>query len=381
MAPPSKRMSDTFSAYLRDVKHITDHTADPAQIHIENFIGYTRVPVGLAGPLDIRTLHGETQSICAPMATTEAALIASCSRGCKAINASGGVEYILGRERMSRGPAFQCVSPHHAHEFIQILASVQNTLCEMAESTSNHLKLVSLTPHLIGCYAHVMFYYTCADAAGQNMVTIATQRCCAWLMETYAAQYQIKRVSLDGQMASEKKPSWGNVQTPRGVEVTAWARLSDAACRDVLGCSSALLCKTLEMGQDACIRNGSHGNNIDAANVVTAIFVATGQDIACVVDSSWSHLSILYDQDTKDLTVSLYFPTLTVGIHGGGTSYETQREGLQIMKCSGSGLKGQFAGFIASFALGLELSTAAAFSNNTFARAHQTLRKGESAKL
>ncbi|RAH43504.1 substrate-binding domain of hmg-CoA reductase [Aspergillus brunneoviolaceus CBS 621.78] len=381
MAPPSKQMSETIRPYLEDVKHITDHDAKPSQIQIENFIGYTRVPVGLAGPLNIRTPDGEIFKICAPMATTEAALIASCSRGCKALNASGGVEYILGREGMSRGPAFLFVNPREAQNFIDILSYVENTLSEVAELTSNHLKLVSITPHLIGCYAHVVFNYTCGDAAGQNMVSIATQRCCVWLMETYAAQYKIKRFYVDGQMSSEKKPSWGNVVTPRGVEVTAWACLPGETCQEVLSCSAADLHDILHMAQDGCIRNGIHGSNIDTVNVLTSVFIATGQDAASVTDASWSHGSSFYDRARNSITVSMYFPSIPVGVVGGGTVYDTQREALEIMQCAGSEKKRQFAGFLACFALGLELSTAASVVTDTFAHAHQKLRKGESAKL
>ncbi|RAL14128.1 substrate-binding domain of hmg-CoA reductase [Aspergillus homomorphus CBS 101889] len=381
MAPPSKKMNDVFNQYLQDAKSITDHATNPSLIHIENFIGFTRVPVGLAGPLDIRNSDGENHRICAPMATTEAALIASCSRGCKALNASGGVEYILGREGMSRSPSFQFASPRDAQDFIQVLSYVENTLCEVAESTSNHLKLVDITPHLIGCYAHVVFNYTCGDAAGQNMVSIATQRCCTWLMDTYASQYKIKHSYVDGQMSSEKKPSWGHVKTPRGVEVTAWACLSDETCQEILGCTTSEFYDLLQMAKDGSIRNGIHGSNIDAVNVLTAVFIATGQDAASVADASWCHQSTFYDRATKSLTVSLYFPSLPVSVIGGGTSYDTQREALQIMQCAGSGKKRQLAGFLACFALALELSTAASVVTGTFAGAHQKLRKGENAKL
>ncbi|OJJ98644.1 hypothetical protein ASPACDRAFT_61376 [Aspergillus aculeatus ATCC 16872] len=381
MAPPSKRMSETIRPTSKMSSISPTTTPNPRRFKSENFIGYTRVPVGLAGPLNIRTPDGETFKTCAPMATTEAALIASCSRGCKALNASGGVEYIFGREGMSRGPAFLFANPREAQDFIMILFYVENILSEVAESTSNHLKLVSITPHLIGCYAHVVFNYTCGDAAGQNMVSIATQRCCVWLMETYAAQYKIKRFYVDGQMSSEKKPSWGNVVTPRGVEVTAWACLPDETCQEVLGCSVADLHDMLHMAQDGCIRNGIHGSNIDTVNVLTSVFIATGQDAASVADASWSHGSSFYDRARNSITVSMYFPSIPVGVVGGGTVYDTQREALEIMQCAGPKKKRQFAGFLVCFALGLELSTAALVVTDTFTHAHQKLRKGESAKL
>ncbi|PYH89596.1 substrate-binding domain of hmg-CoA reductase [Aspergillus ellipticus CBS 707.79] len=375
MSPPSSKTKAKFSQALSEAEHITRHNQDPFQVRIENFIGYTQVPVGLAGPLFIRTLDGAGQEICAPLATTEAALIASCCRGCKAANACGGVQYTTGDEGMSRGPSFELHTPSDAFKFVQALPELEDPLAKVAESTSKHLCLKSLTPHVIGSFVHILFNYTCGDAAGHNMVTIATERACAWVLKTVAGEYNIKNFYIEGQMASEKKASWGNVKTARGLEVTAWTSISDPVCRRVLGCSSEHLYEILQMGQEACIRNGQHGNNIDVANVLAAAFIATGQDAASITDASWSHLTPEYDRESERVTLSLYFPSLPVGVVGGGTRYATQQEALRIMRCDGAGKKRQLAGFIAAFALALEVSTAASVVNNTFAQSHERLAR------
>jgi len=66
----------------------------------ENVVGYTPIPVGVAGPLRI-----DGVALPIPMATTEGALVASTSRGCKALNAGGGVTTVLHKDAMTRGPA------------------------------------------------------------------------------------------------------------------------------------------------------------------------------------------------------------------------------------------------------------------------------------
>ena len=85
-----------------------------------------------------------------------------------------------------------------------------------------------------------------------------------------------------------------------------------------------------------------------------------------------------YDPASRNLQLSLYIPSLPVGVIGGGTCYDTQQEGLQIIQCSGPGLKEQFAGFIACFALALDLSAAAPVATNTFAGSHAKMAHGRS---
>ncbi|RAL02174.1 substrate-binding domain of hmg-CoA reductase [Aspergillus ibericus CBS 121593] len=357
MAPPSAKTKAKFDQFLSKVEHITRHDQDPFQVKIENFIGYTHVPVGLAGPLHIRTFPGHDKEICAPMATTEAALIASCCRGCKAINACGG--------------------SRDAFQFAHALPHLKESFAQVAETTSKHLRLQSVTPYTIGHCVHTLFSFACGDASGQNMVTIATEHVCAWVSRTLASEYGIVESYVEGQMSSDKKPSWGNVTAARGVEVTAWTSLSDSACQQILGCSSAHIYDFLQMVQEASIRNGQHGSNINVANVLAAIFIATGQDAASITDASWAHLTPEYDTEVQRVTLSLYFPSLPVGVVGGGTVYATQQEALRIMQCDGPGGKLQLAGCIAAFALALEVSTTSSVVTNTFARSHARLARGE----
>ncbi|KAH8429509.1 hydroxymethylglutaryl-CoA reductase [Aspergillus melleus] len=379
MAPPSQRSAAKFQPHISGIEHITNHDKDPEAIQIENFIGFTRVPLGLAGPLHIRTPEGDEKDVCAPMATTEAAMIASCCRGCKAFNMCGGAEFHVLSQGMSRAPAFQFDSPREACLFSQRIRDFESDIAKVAESTSRYVQFRGIVPHVIGSWTHVVFRYVCGDAAGQNMVSFATETACAWLMKsTFASEFQIRDFCEEGQMSSEKKASWGHVTTSRGVEVIAWGKLSDAVCRSVFKCSTERLHQIMRIGQEGNFRNGQHGHNIDVANVLAAIFIATGQDAACVTDASWSQLTMEYDQASRDLRLSLYFPSLPVGVIGGGTCYDTQQEGLQIIQCAGPGLKEQFAGFIACFALALDLSTAASVATNTFAGSHAKMAHGRS---
>ncbi|KAL5355053.1 hydroxymethylglutaryl-CoA reductase [Aspergillus floccosus] len=346
---PSTRAK--YGHVLEDITHITSHNTNYADVKIENFIGYSAVPIGLAGPLRIHGIDGYNNDTYAPMATTEAALIASCCRGCKAINQSGGVKFHIFDDGMSRAPVFRFAKPDDAIAFVQRLPDLQPAIIEQAESTSRRARVKKLTPYVIGSDVHLHFDYTCGDATGQNMVTIATQ----WLgQKTVLGQCD----------NSSRRPSNG---------------LGDAirnGLQNVLGLSAESLYIARKGGEAGAIRNGLHGNNMNTANVLAAIFIAAGQDAASVGEASWCHTVLEYDRLNRCLNASVYFPSLPVGVVGGGTSYPTQQEALRIMKCTRTGGKHRLAGVIASFALALELSTSAAIGNNTFSQGHQLLARG-----
>jgi NADP-dependent 3-hydroxy-3-methylglutaryl-CoA reductase len=362
---------------LSEFPHITEHKDKSSKVMIENFIGFVPVPVGLAGPLQIKGPEMTGEGIFGTLATTEAALVASCSRGCNALNLCGGVQAEILREGMSRSPLFRFPSPLQAVNFARRLPELRTYFTAEAESTSRHLRLMNLTSHVIGSSVHVRFIYHCGDAAGQNMATIATQKACdSFSTSPLAKEFLVEEVLVEGKMSSDKKPSWGHVTEPRGVEVLAWGTLSNSVCQDVLGCSTETLYQFHMDIQNAGIRNGEFGCNVNAANVVTAMFIAAGQDPASVTEASWSQLTSEYDHKTKELQLCLYFPTMPVGVIGGGTSYDCQREALKMMNCAGPGTKKRLAGTIASFALALDISTSAAAATNTFAESHQRLARG-----
>jgi len=278
---------------------------------------------------------------------------------------------------MSRSPFFRFPSPLEAVHFARRLPELFDYFSSEAESTSRHLRLKKLTPHVIGSSVHVRFIYDCGDAAGQNMVTIATQKACdSFSISSMAKESSVLGIMVEGKLSSDKKPAWGHVIEPRGVEVLAWGTLSNSVCQKVLGCTTEELYRLHMDIQSAGIRNGEFGCNINAANAVTAMFIAAGQDPASVTEASWSQLTSEYNPKTKELQLSMYFPTMPVGVIGGGTSYACQSDALKIMNCAGPGTKKRLAGTIASFALALDISTSAAVATNTFAESHQRLARG-----
>lgn len=370
--------ANEFDAARPIISQAYSEFAEPSQVNIENHVGFVRVPIGLAGPLSICGSEQTNDKFFAPLATVEPTLIASCSRGCKALNECGGVKFHVIDEAMSRAPVFFFSRPEEAIAFAERVPDFERQFAKDAERTSRYARLQKLTPHIIGSSVHLKFDYSCGDAAGQNMVTIATQAACDRFLETEAAKaLGVKEFVIEGDMASDKKASWGNVKESRGVRVVAWGELSGEVCERILGCSTERLYKILVAMKEAQLRNGQGASNVNTANVVAAMFIACGQDAGSVAEGSWSQLSVDYSSNTRTLKLSMYFPSLPVGVVGGGTNYPAQKASLELLKCRGPAMKKRLAGLIAAFALALDVSTSAAIANGTFTRSHERLARGK----
>jgi hydroxymethylglutaryl-CoA reductase (NADPH) len=340
--------------------------------NLENFAGSVEVPVGLAGPL-LFTGDAARGSVVAPLATTEGALIASASRGARAITAGGGVTTKLLSQRMTRAPAFEFADIAAGVRFTDWLLAHRPDVDEQVRLASRYARLVVVDPYQIGRYLHVRFVYETADAAGQNMTTAATWRICNWVRDTLADDDRLRPrgILLEGNLSSDKKASVASMLAGRGNRVTAECRIPADVVESVLKTTPAAMVKghrTLVLGAQ---QTGMVGAGLNAVNVVAGLFVATGQDIACVHESGVSILSM--EMDGGDLIATMLLPSLVTGTVGGGTSLPHQREWLTALGCAGPGGGARFAEIVAGFALALDVSTTAALVSGQFADAHQRL--------
>ncbi|KAF2221485.1 hydroxymethylglutaryl-CoA reductase [Elsinoe ampelina] len=344
------------------------------QIKIENPIGFAQIPIGLAGPL---TITGKSQqgTFFAPLATTEATLIASCSRGCKAFQSKGGIRAAALKEGMLRAPVFRFNTIDDAVSFAAVVPQYADFFRQAAERTTRFGKLISIRPNIIHKEVHIRFSYTCGDAGGQNMSTIATHAACMSFLKKYASTHNIIDFVLEGQMAGDKKLAIMNVDDPRGVSVMAWGSIPDVVCQKVLGTTAARIHKTLTSARAGATRVGMIGDTVNASNIVAAMFIACGQDAGSVFEAGWAQVISSIDEDTGDLTMSIYLPNLPVASIGGGTTYSTQLEALGMLNCAGKDKKWALAETIAAFALALDISTASAMTNDTFSNSHQKIAR------
>jgi len=355
---------------------------NPAKLtgNIENMIGSVEVPVGLAGPLYFRGDQARGM-VWAPFATTEGALVASAARGARAITRSGGVTTRVVQQRMMRVPLFVMSNMSGA---LLLTNWVRDHLAEIAAQTrkvSRHARLVSVEPSMMGNMVHVSFLYETGDAAGQNMTTTCTWHACQWVMKQLEGfpDARVENFLIDANKSGDKKVNFSSFIAGRGTRVTAEALLDRVTIERVLKVSPEQLLKTAQGVLAGSVGIGMVGFNINVANVVAAMFTATGQDIASVHESSLAQLHLVAADD--GIYASMLMPSLIVGTVGGGTGLPNQYEYLETLGCAGPGKVARFAEIIAGFALALDLSTLSAVASGQFATAHEKLGRNRPVKF
>ena len=335
----------------------------------ENMIGAAQVPVGIAGPLELRTSNFELRTSYIPLATTEGALVASVNRGCKAITESGGAISYAFRVGQTRGPVFAVNNLEEQKNLYKWIKNNEEKLKKVAEATSHHLKFKKAKVKGLVNYVYVRFYFNTGDAMGMNMVTIATQAVSDYIQKETGA----KLLSVAGNFDIDKKPSWLNFINNRGFKVWSEVVLTKKVLNDVLKTTAD---RFFEVWLAKCMIGsamaGSLGFNAQYANIIAALFIATGQDPAHVVEGSMG-ITTARILPNGSLSVSIYLPSLNIGTVGGGTSLSTQKEALSIIGVAGAGNVEKFAEIIGAAVLAGEISLISSLSEGSLARAHERL--------
>lgn len=363
-----------------DLKHIGSGSIDESVAssrNCENMIGVAQIPMGIAGPLviasnDIAFLKND---LYIPLATTEGALVASVSRGCKAITQSGGA--IVGSHKVgaTRGPVFRVENLKESKKLYEFIKLHKDTFNGIASSTSKHLTLLKVTSKGVGKYRFVRFVFDTQDAMGMNMVTIATTNISKYIEDQTGARCLAVAANYD----TDKKPAWINVLQHRGIKVWAEVTIPEAILSSVLKTTAQ---NVYDVWLAKCMIGsavaGSMGFNAHIANIAAAIFLATGQDPAHVVEASVG-MTIAEVVGGTDLYMSVYLPDLMVGTVGGGTGLATQQEALSLLGVAGgdSGDNAKrFAEIIGAVALAGEVSLLSSLAQGSLADAHKTLGRG-----
>ena len=380
--PPSIPAKDEYSSkameqrreFLRaqgfTVRHLAGEgeALDPAKLagNIESQIGYASIPVGVIGPLRINgsAAHGDFY---VPLATTEGALVASFQRGARLISESGGATALCLTEAVSRGPGFVFNTMLEAGRFLAHVLESADDIGRAVASTSKHAKLLDVTPSLVGKEVFLLFQFSTGDAAGQNMVTLATDAICRQLI----AASPVKPVTwfVEANLSGDKKATHLAFQLTRGKRVVSEVVVPKALVKKFLHTTPEQMKRYWENALLGSLQSGSIGMQGHVANGLTALFIACGQDVACVSEVAVG-LTRFDVTDGGDLYLSLTLPTVIVGTVGGGTHLPTAHECLDMIGCYGTGRARKFAEICGVTALAGELSIAGALAAGEFSAAH-----------
>ena len=354
------------------LQHISGYSIDPevTRGNIEHFIGVAQVPMGLCGPILVHGEHAQGEFL-VPLATSEGTLVASYNRGIKVLNLCGGVTTTVVDDCMQRAPVFTFESARGARDFVAWVQDHLEEIRQVAEATSSVAKLLRIESYQAIRFAYLRFNFSTGDAAGQNMVGRATFAACNWILDHYH-QHPVDDFYLEANMATDKKSSMLNILQTRGKRVTAECLIRREVLREVMRCDTETLLHHSQVAAVGSFLAGVNNTGCHSANAVAALFIATGQDVANVAESS---TAILHSEltDDKDLYMSVTLPSLVVATHGGGTGLPTQRESLELLGCFGKGKVKKLAEIIAGVVLAGELSLASAISSYDWVSSHERM--------
>lgn len=373
-------------AYIReltgeDLRSLESTTLVPRRLtgNIENLVASVEVPVGLAGPLLFEGEHARG-IVHAPLATTEGTLVASATRGARALTRSGGVHTRVLAQRMMRVPLFILSSLSGAVLFSRWVRDHAAAIAAQVRQVSGFAELVSVEPHLVGRHVHLPFVFETGDAAGQNMTTSCTYHACQWILAQmeHFDEIAVENFIVEANMSGDKKVNFNSFLMGRGTRAVAEATLDRRTVEEVLKVTPEQLDIANRAFMTGSAQVGMVGYNINVANIVAAIFMATGQDVGSAHESSLGQLQLELVGDA--IRVSMLMPSLIVGTVGGGTHLPRQRDLLAIMGCDGPGKVKRLAEIIVGYALALDISTLAAIAGGQFAQAHERLGRNRPVK-
>ena len=352
------------------IEHISKYSFDPhiTNGNCEHFIGVAQVPMGIAGPLTVNGEHAQGDFLI-PMATAEGTLVASYNRGMKVLNMSGGVTCTIIGDSMQRAPVFVFENAREAREFEKWTQANFKKIADEAEATSSVAKLQYIDSYLSNKFTFLRFNFSTGDAAGQNMVGRATFAASSWMLDNYEAG-KIKEFYLESNFATDKKASQINIMRTRGKRVVAECKIKREVLTQYMRVEPENLMSHSRVANVGSILSGANNNGLHSANGITALFIATGQDVANVSESS---AGILYSELTPDgdLYMSITIPSLIIATYGGGVKLATQNESLEILGCSGKGKVNKLAEIIAGVVLAGEISLASAISSSDWVSSHE----------
>jgi hydroxymethylglutaryl-CoA reductase (NADPH) len=270
---------------------------------------------------------------------------------------------------MQRAPVFVFKSAREAKDFGAWIKENFAEIKASAETTTSTGRLRDIQQFPASRFLYLRFNYTTGDAAGQNMVGKATKAACDWIQTVYPG---IERYQLEGSLATDKKTSFVNTLNTRGKKVIAEAVIPAAKLEEIMHVSVEKIFEARLASQLGGYIAGVNNNGAHSANGITAMFIACGQDVANIAESS---AAAVYAEITRtgDYYFSVTIPSLIVATYGGGTGLPTQRECLELLDCYGRDKAKKFAEIVAATVLCGELSLGTAVIADEGVSSHEQL--------
>ena len=333
--------------------------------NIEGFAGFVTLPIGICGPLKVKGENAEGDFY-VPLATTEGALVSSVARGCQIITMSGGAEVRILEDSLIRTPVFEFATLSDLEKFSEWINNNFASIKKAADATTKFGKLLTIEQYPIGTQLVLRLVYSTGDASGQNMTTIATRAAIDYILDAYDGS--IYDWFLESNLSGDKKVNSVNFTRNRGKKVVAVVRIPADIVKQFLHTTPERIIRLGELTMITSLQAHSFGVQAHYANMLAAVYIAAGQDPACVAESACgvTYMKLI----DGALQVSVTLPDIMVGTVGGGTRLPTQKKCLEIMQCSGPGKAKKLAEILAATVLAGEISITGAMASDEFTNAH-----------
>ena len=334
---------------------------------IENHVGFVGLPQSISGPLKIDGTYAQGDFY-VPLCTVEGTLTISMTRGFYLTHRSGGIKTRHVKQELSRAPIFRFQEIEQALNFMEQVDEHYDEIKAAAESTTKHGKLLRIDKIPIHNRVILDFIYHTAEAAGQNMVTMSTDAACRYIVDKLSNGSPYKYY-VESNYNADKNPAHRSLIKGRGHHVIASFQIPNRVLKKLLRVTADEIVEALVDKHLGSQMAGLLGMNLHVANALAALYLALGQDVACVAENAIGIAT--YEKRGDDLYATLSMPSLTVGTVGGATRLNAQRANLELVGCAGGEHSSRkLAEIICASALALEISLAGAIVSNEFAEAH-----------
>lgn len=288
------------------------------------------IPMQMVGPVKINSAE-MNEEVLIPLATLESPLWPSTHRGARVCTLAGGISATVIDERMTRSILVEADSAAEIHAAYLDIQKHKETLQALISETSRFAKLLDMHAQMVGSLLYLRFELSTGDAAGHNMVTLASDRMLDWILNHYPT---LRYVSISGNFCSDKKVSAVNGLFGRGKNVIAEVTIPAALCKRLLKTTPAkivdLNIKKNLLGN--IVAGGLRTANAHFANMLLGFYLATGQDVANIIEGSQGIVHA--EVRGEDLYFSVTLPNLILGAVGNGKSLDYVQENLQILGCA-----------------------------------------------
>jgi hydroxymethylglutaryl-CoA reductase (NADPH) len=352
-----------------DPTHTIHYAFDPSCTNgnIENFIGVAQVPLGIAGPIRINGEFAKGDFI-VPLATSEGTLVASYSRGMKAISEVGGCCTHIHSDFFMVPYLFRVPDLDDGVHFAQWCEQHSGDISRVMEATTRHGKFHGIRVKHVAQGVVVEFEMHTGDAMGANMVVVAAHAASQWITENGPNIEPADCHLVD----MGKKAVASRAMRGFGKNVTAEVRLTKSVIQEIFHTTAADWMSLYRAVEEYWFATGTSGHQCMFANGLAALFIACGQDVGYLPEASYGFM-LASELPDGGLHVTVQIPCLVVGTVGGGCGLPTQRECLEILGCDGPGGARKLAEIAAGVALAGELSVLSSSSAKEFVGAHEKL--------